>query len=74
MADRETFNEAVANYTGGQDAQLEVGSRDGQIYVRLRISQDGPPTACLLEPETAATLVTAIHSALGHLKIQGSRP
>jgi hypothetical protein len=62
MADKTTLSDAVDNYTGGEPLLLEVGSRDGQIFIRLKRG-DEQSVACLLEPVGAQNLIEALRAA-----------
>lgn len=62
MADKGIYEGEVANYTGGEPLTLEVGTRDGQVYIRLSKGET-ETLHCRLEPGEAEALAAAITDA-----------
>jgi len=64
MADRHTYSEKVQNFTGGEGLMLEVGSRDGNVFVRL-FPTDAPDRALtgMVDAAFADAIADAIRTA-----------
>jgi hypothetical protein len=67
MADRVEYTNRVANYTGGEALRLQVGSRDGHVFVRL-VRGVNYTLHCLLEPDEAKRVARAISEAARQTK------
>ena len=63
MADEVVYWQAVTNYTGGTFVNVEIGSRDGRVFIRLGPDGGASSVACLLEPEEAREVAQAIAKA-----------
>ena len=63
MADRVEYSNEVPNYSGGDALLLEVGSREGQVFVRLQ-KPGAESAACLLEADEAERVVRALRHAV----------
>jgi hypothetical protein len=66
-ADRVEYTNRVPNYTGGEALTLEVGSRDGQVFVRL-VRGVNYTLHCVLEPDEAERVARALGEAARQMK------
>lgn len=57
MSDRTTYSGDVPNYTGGALLHLEIGSRDGTVFVELGPGPGGFKLKCALEVSTAEVVI-----------------
>jgi hypothetical protein len=67
MSDRMTYSEDVPNYTGGELLHLEIGSRDGTVFVGLAPGSGGTQFKCALEVSTAEAVIEALQQAIKDL-------
>jgi hypothetical protein len=48
MSDKVVFTGEVANHAGGEDLMLEIGIREGQVFIRLYPPEDTSRTLALV--------------------------
>jgi hypothetical protein len=66
LADKYTYDESAADHSGGKTLRLEVGSRDGHVFIGLRHQggESGGRLKCLVEPKAAEQIIAALAEAL----------
>jgi len=69
MSDRVTYSDDVPNYTGGELLHLEIGSRDGAVFIELSPAPgNGTKFKRILEASTAEVVTDALQQAVRDLR------